>query len=179
MYDKWSLEVLYSGFEDEKFKKDMARVDELIGEYTEFAASLGSEDARTTVKKAIALDEELELLIDGLYSYCSLRQSVDTSDTDSVSYIGRLMQKLGDVTKPSTLMDQYIAKIENIDDVIGDDELLCAYSDRLLQIQKRAKYMLSEDVEEALARMDVWRNAVFFTVSATTSKGWPFTACNA
>ena len=29
MYDKWSLEVLYKGFDDEKFQQDLKKVDEL------------------------------------------------------------------------------------------------------------------------------------------------------
>ena len=155
MYDKWSLEVLYSGFDDEKFQKDMARVDELITAYQTFAENLGKNEERETVKQALLMDEEFELLVDSLYSYCSLRQSVDTSDAESVSCIGRLMQKLGDVTKASTMIEQYIAEIENIDAVIGEDELLLAYKERLHRIQKDAKHMLSEDVEEALTRMDV------------------------
>lgn len=155
MYDKWSLEVLYSGFEDEKFLADYAAVDGKIAEYQAFAESLGSEGERETVKKALLMDEAFDELVSDLFSFCSLRQSVDTSDTESVSYMGRLMQKMGDVTKATTLVEKYIAKIEDMDAVIGDDELLLAYSDRLHKIQKDAKHMLSEDVEEALARMDV------------------------
>ena len=155
MYDKWSLEVLYSGFDDEKFHRDIAKADEMIKEYQAFAETLGQKEERETVKQALLMDEEFELLVDRLYSYCSLRQSVDTSDTESVSYIGRLMHKLGDVTKASTMIEKYIAGVDNLDAVIGDDELLLAYSDRLHRIQKNARYMLSEDVEEALARMDV------------------------
>jgi len=155
MYDKWSLEVLYSGFEDEKFLADFAAVDGKITAYQQFADSLGSEGERETVKKALLMDEEFEELVGNLFSFCSLRQSVDTSDTESVSYMGRLMQKMGDVTKASTLIEKYIEKIADIDAVIGDDELLLAYSDRLHRIQESAKYTLSEDVEEALARMDV------------------------
>lgn len=155
MYDKWSLEVLYSGFQDEKFLNDMAKVDEQIKAYQAFAENLGTENERETVKKALLMEEEFNQLVDALYSFCSLRQSVDTSDTDSVSYLGRLMQKMGDVTKSSTQIEQYISKIENLDEVIGDDELLNAYSYRLHKIKKDAKYMLSEDVEEVLAKMDV------------------------
>lgn len=155
MYDKWSLEVLYSGFQDEKFLNDFAKVDELISQYQEFAENLGSKEVRETVKQSLRLDEEFDTLIGNLYSFCSLRQSVDTSDADSVSYMGRLMQKMGDVTKASTMVEKYIAGIEHLDEVIGEDELLTAYSDRLHRIQKNAKHTLSEDVEEALARMDV------------------------
>ncbi|MBP3611170.1 MAG: M3 family oligoendopeptidase [Lachnospiraceae bacterium] len=155
MYDKWSLEVLYSGFEDEKFQKDLEKTDVLIKEYQRFAETLGQESEQETVKKALQLDEEFELLVDRLYSYCSLRQSADTSDTESVSYIGRLQQKLGDVTRDSTVIEQYMAKLEHLDAVIGEDAFLLEYKDRLERIQKRAKHMLSEDVEEALTRMDV------------------------
>lgn len=155
MYDKWSLEVLYSGFQDEKFLNDFAKVDELISQYQEFAESLGSKDVRETVKQSLILDEEFDMLLGNLYSFCSLRQSVDTSDADSVSYMGRLMQKMGDVTKASTRIEKYIAGIEHLDEVIGEDELLTAYSDRLHRIQKNAKHTLSEDVEEALSRMNV------------------------
>ena len=146
MYDRWSLDVLYTGFDDEKFQKDVARLDEMVGEYNAFAESLGQKGAQETVKAALELEENFELLIGSLYSYCSLRQSVDTSDTESVSCIGRLMQKMGDVTKASTLIEQYIAKLEQLDEVIGEDAFLLEYADRLHQIQKRAKHMLSEDV---------------------------------
>ncbi len=155
MYDKWSLEVLYSGFDDERFAKDVARVEELIAEYQKFADTLQERNEKENLVKSFELDEEIELLADRLYSFCSLRQSVDTSDTDSVSWMGRLMQKMGDLTKSSTMVQKYITKIENVDEVIVGNELLMAYEDQLHRTQQRAKYMLSEDVEEALARMDV------------------------
>ncbi len=155
MYDRWSLEVLYSGFEDEKFKKDLEKFDELILAYQKMAESLTEGDVRENVKKALLTEEEFTEVANRLFSFCSLSQSVNTSDTDSVSYMGRLMQKMGDVTKAGTIVEKYIARIDDLDAVIGDDELLVAYSDRLHQIKKSAKYSLSEDVEEALARMDV------------------------
>ena len=155
MYDKWSLEVLYSGFEDEKFLKDFARVEEMIQEYQSFAETLGQNDVRETVKKSLLMDEEFDLLVGELYGYCSLRRSANTSDAESVSYMGRLRQKLGDVTKASTLIEKYITKIENLDEVIGDDELLLDYSYRLHKIQRDDVHNLSEDVEEVLSRMNV------------------------
>ena len=57
MYDKWSLEVLYSGF-DEKFQADFNKIDEYIARYNTLAASLGTKDDRTTVKEIITLMED-------------------------------------------------------------------------------------------------------------------------
>lgn len=155
MYDRWSLDVLYTGFEDEKFQKDLEKFDEMIVAYQKMAESLTEGDVRENVKKALLTEEAFTEVANRLFSFCSLSQSVNTSDTDSVSYMGRLMQKMGDVTKAGTIVEKYIAAIEDLDAVIGEDELLAAYSDRLHQIQKSARYTLSEDVEEALARMDV------------------------
>ena len=73
MYDKWSLEVLYSGFEDEKFLADFAAVDGKIAAYQQFAENLGTEGERETVKKALLMDEEFEELVGNLFSFCSLR----------------------------------------------------------------------------------------------------------
>ena len=126
MYDKWSLEVLYSGF-DEKFQADFNKIDEYIARYNSLAASLGTKDDRTTVKEIITLMEDFQQIF-RLYSYCSLRQSVNTNDAESVSYIGRLMQKYNEVTKSATILEQYLGKVENLDEVIGDDELLNEYS---------------------------------------------------
>lgn len=155
MYDKWSLDVLYTGFDDEKFKKDMEKTEELILQYQKMAGSVSSGDTRENIKAALQLEEEFTLVVERLFSFCSLRQSANTSDADSVSYMGRLMQKMGDVTKASTIIEKYIAEVKDLDLVIGEDEFLLAYSDRLHRIQENAVHMLSEDVEEALTRMDV------------------------
>ena len=154
MYDKWSLEVLYSGFDDEKFQKDLKKTDALISQYQAMADNLGSEDTRTTLSKALLLTEEFNMLLNDLFGYCSLVQSTDTSNADSASYMGQLMQKVSDVTKPSTLIDKYIAKIQDLDAVIGDDPLLNEYSYYLHEVQKADKHTLHEDVEAAISRMD-------------------------
>jgi pepF/M3 family oligoendopeptidase len=153
MYDKWSLDVLYSGF-DEKFQADFNKIDEYIARYNDLAQSLGTKDDRTTVKEIITLMEDFQQIF-RLYSYCSLRQSVNTNDAESVSYMGRLMQKYNEVTKSATILEQYLGNVANLDEVIGDDELLNEYSYFLHEIQKSAKYLLHEDVETALGMMDM------------------------
>ena len=70
MYDKWSLEVLYTSFEDENFKSDVAKVDAMIKEYQSFADSLGESGERETVKKALELEEAFDLGFHRLYSFC-------------------------------------------------------------------------------------------------------------
>lgn len=155
MYDKWSLDVLYSGFDDEKFQSDLKKFDEIIENITVFASALGEKDSRTTAKEALTNIEELHHILSSLLIYCSLRQSADTNDGEAVSYYGRIIQKYNSVTKASVTIDKYLGSIEHLDDVIGDDELLNEYSFYLHELQKDMKYYLSEEVEEALGTMDM------------------------
>lgn len=155
MYDKWSLDVLYNGFDDEKFIEEFNKLDEYIEKFNEIAASLGSKDDKTTVTEILKEQEEFSSLISRLYSYCSLRQSVDTSDSQSVSYIGQLMQKDNLTIKPLTILDKYLSQISDIDKVIGDDAFLKEYSFHLHELQKSAKYLLNEDVEATIDAMNI------------------------
>jgi pepF/M3 family oligoendopeptidase len=155
MYDKWSLQVLYTGYEDEKFQADLKAMDEMKDRYEALAASLGTKEETETIREILLLREESEVLVRRLYSYCSLRQSADTSDPDSTSYLGQIMQKMNEVTRPDTILNQYLAKVEHLDACIEKDGLLKEYSDYLHRIQDEARYMLSEDVEEAISRMNI------------------------
>lgn len=155
MYDKWSLDVLYTGFDDEKFQSDFQKADEMIAAIQQFAKTLGSEDPKTTLTKAIRFTEDYQQVMSDLSGYCYLVQSADTSNTESASYRGLLMQKSGDIAKANTLIKKYIAGIENLEEVIGEDPFLNDYSFYLQEIQKADRYVLGEDVEEALSRMDV------------------------
>ena len=44
MYDKWSLDVLYSGFDDPKFQTDVKEMENYIHAFDTLAASLGTKD---------------------------------------------------------------------------------------------------------------------------------------
>jgi pepF/M3 family oligoendopeptidase len=155
MYDRWSLDVLYSGFDDPNFQSEFQQFDEFLEKFKTAVASLGSKDARTTTKELLTLKEDYLKTVNRLANYCSLRQNADTNDGESVSYLGRLIQKDNDITPYSTAIDKYLATLENLDEIIGDDEMLQDYSYYLHEIQNSAKYLLSEEVETALGAMDI------------------------
>ncbi len=155
MYDKWSLDILYSGFDDPNFQKDIEKMDDFIKAYDDFASTIGSKDTKTTVKEALTLMEDYTKHVSRLFQYVSLRQTVETSNPECASYIGRLMQKDNATTKASTIIDKYLSSVEDLDEIIGDDTFLNEYSYLLHEKQKAARYLLGEDVEEALSRMNV------------------------
>lgn len=155
MYDRWSLDVLYLGFDDPKFQKEFKELDTFTEKFKEFSESLGTKDERTTVKEALTLLEEFEKAFGRLINYCALRQNADTNDGESVSYLGRLIQKNNDITPYATAIEKYLASLSDLDAIIGDDEMLQDYAYLLHEKQKAAKYLLSEEVETAIGAMDM------------------------
>ena len=155
MYDKWSLDVLYSGFEDPKFQNEFQQLDEFLEKFKNTAENLGAKDAQTTTKEALTLIEDYQRSFHRLVNFCALRQNADTNDGESVSNLGRLIQKNNDITPYATAIDKYLATLPDLDSVIGEDEMLQDYSYYLHELQKSAKHLLSEEVETALGAMDM------------------------
>lgn len=155
MYDKWSLDVLYTGFDDPKFQNEFNQLDEFVEKFKKAVETLSEKDARTATKEALTLIEEYQEAISRLAHYCSLRQSANTNDGESVSYLGRIIQKDTETTPYTTALEKYLSNLPDLDAVIGDDEMLNDYSYYLHEMQKSAKYLLSEDVETALGVMNM------------------------
>ena len=102
--------------------------------------------------------------------YINLRQTVNTTDAQTVAYNAQLNQMLSAATKPMTLMNKFIAGIDQLDEIIGEDELLSTYSFMLHEIKENSKHLLSEEVEEVLSKMDLsggqaWGNLQEFMTS--------------
>ena len=155
MYDKWSLDVLYTSFDDPKFQDEFNQLDVFVEKFKNTAEMLGTKDPQTTTKEALTLIEDYHTIFNRLAGYCALRQNADTNDGESVSNLGRLIQKNNDITPFATAIDKYLATLPDLDSVIGEDEMLKDYSYYLHEMQKSAKYLLSEEVETALGAMDM------------------------
>ncbi len=155
MYDRWNLDDLYLGFDDPNFVSDMAKLDDYNNKLEEYATSLGSKNASTTIKEILLLQEEYHNLIRNLLSYASLKQSAQTTDSEIAMYFGQLLQKLQGSTKANTLMNKYIAKVDNLDEVIKEDDLLQEYSYYLHELKANDEHMLAEDIETVIGKFDL------------------------
>ena len=86
MNKEWSLEVLYKGFHDEKYKADKVGLQALTEELISFSEGLnqdGKEEANLI--QAVEYLEQFQLLRTRLSYYVALRQSVNTSDSETVN----------------------------------------------------------------------------------------------
>ena len=175
MDGKWSLDALYSGYDDPQYAADMRRADVLSEQINAFANTLKERSAWENLLAVLPLLEQEAELYDKLFSFCMLKQSANTADAQSASYIGRLNQKISSTAKAKTVINQYIAGIEELDTLIAEEPLLSEYAYYLRCIREDAKYLLNDAVEEALAKYsmsggDAWSDLQAYVTSSVKAE---------
>lgn len=155
MNKQWDLSILYSGFDTPEFQADMAAFDEAISEVIAFSEKLSSLTPEELLVGYIKLETKVNALAEKLFIYANLRYSANTADTEAQGTMGVLMGKLSAIAAPSAATNKAIAKIENIDKIIENNQLLREHSYRLLNIVKNSKHLLSDAEESLFAEMDI------------------------
>ena len=155
MKDTWSLDILYKGYDDPAFLADLEKLDTCVTDCNKLSETLSDNDTKTNLHKIIEVLEELQLLSYKLFAFVNLRQACDTADPTTAAFIDKITKKTSDVSKAKAKFNRYIANVENLDEYIKNDETLKEYDYFLTSIKKDGKYLLSDDVEEVLAKMDI------------------------
>lgn len=155
MNTTWSLDALYKSYEDETFIKDMENVKQYVKSINELPSKLSLDNAMDSLIQILKTQEEYSDILARLGSYISLRQAVDTTDAQSVAYMGQLEQIASEATKALSACDHFIASIDDLEQVIQQDPFLQEYAYLLMETKRDAQHRLADDVEEAIAKMNL------------------------
>lgn len=158
---EWNLDVLYTGYNKE-FDQDWNK---LATQCKQFAAFMQTDllNDLKTAEQIITYLEDIESLTHKLNAFISLKQAVNTLDNESVNK-GNAFEKLcSSLSKPYTQMQKYFANYQSIDSLFNTSSLAHEYEYFIRNIKDNAKYCLSDDVEEAIAKLNVnggsgWEN---------------------
>lgn len=154
MNKEWSLDVLYKGYDDPKFQEDEKQLDELIKEFVAFAEDLNG-DPKDVLVRSLDLVEKLNGKASDLFSFASLSQATNTSDTKAAAILGRLSSKMSALAVPNTAITKYVAGLEDLDSVIASDPLLKEHEFYLKNIKESAGYTLSPEVEKVISLYEI------------------------
>lgn len=154
MNKEWSLDVLYKGYDDPNFQEDEKQLDELIKEFVAFAEDLNG-DPKDVLVRSLDLVEKLNGKASDLFSFASLSQATNTSDTKAAAILGRLSSKMSALAVPNTALTKYVAGLEDLDAVIASDPLLKEHEFYLKNIKESAGYTLSPEVEKVISLYEI------------------------
>ncbi len=153
MNEVWNLDPIYTGFHDPAFEADLAAGKEKLQEFAVFAQNLESMEPKDALRKGIALQEQIEAIVQKLGLYASLRQSANTRDPEAASQMGRLMSVYSAAAAPDAAFRQWLSQLPNLMELVDADETLKDYRFMLSKIAESSKYLLSGRGEEIMARM--------------------------
>nr|WP_308742120.1 M3 family oligoendopeptidase [uncultured Anaerocolumna sp.] len=155
MKKEWSLDALYKGYQDEAFQNDFKQMKELITAIKDYVGTLADIKPAEALISLINYLEKYELVFKRLYVYLALRQSTNTTDSETAALIGRLEEINSTLSKEKAMINKYIGTIPNLDQIISENEKLKNYDFMLHEIRREAKHTLSDDVEEVIAKMNL------------------------
>lgn len=87
--------------------------------------------------------------------FLDLKSSVNTADEQAAAGLAKVAMQTSTLKKDKTRVRKWIASIENLQELIDSDPFLKEYEYYLLQIQKESAHLLSDEVEDVIARLDV------------------------
>ncbi|QSX05772.1 M3 family oligoendopeptidase [Sedimentibacter sp. zth1] len=151
----WNLDKIYNGYDDPRFINDVKELDKSIIQLNDLAKNLNQNTAKSNLLEIKKLFEVQATLLEKLFSYASLKQSANTKDVESASYLGRLSDKASSITKPETIISKYIAELDNLDELIDSTKELQEIKYFLNNIKNNNKYILDDKVEEVISKYDI------------------------
>ncbi|BCJ93722.1 oligoendopeptidase F [Anaerocolumna cellulosilytica] len=155
MKPEWSLDALYKGYQDEAFIKDLKKSDVQIALIKEYIKTLDTVEPAEALPALIGYIEEYSVLINKLSAYVFLRKSTDTTNSETVAIMGKLQDKTSQLSKEFAIFKKYIAKLDNLDEIIAGTPNLENYRFFLNHQKENAKYTLNDEVEEVIAKMNL------------------------
>lgn len=154
MNSEWSLDVLYKGFDDPKFSEDLTSFEKKAKELDEISKTLSHENEKEDLIRIVKALEEFELLEKHLSCFGFLSQSTNTANAKAAAAIDKVATIASTASKAMAVFSRYIADMKDLNSYLDCPEL-CEYKYFLNDIHESGKYLLSEDVEEVLAKMNI------------------------
>ena len=155
MNEVWNLNVIYEGFEDPQYDKDLSLLKEKAAAYAAATGSLADAEPLDGLKPCIALEEEVTRLANKLAEYAMLRQSADARDAQAGSQIGRIMGVISGLAAPQAAFKDWASKLPNLMELVAADEVLKEYTFLFENLSKSSRYLLSGQAEAVMAKMQL------------------------
>ena len=151
---KWNLEPLYPGFESEEFKGAIETIKSLIEASKKFASTLEERtDTKNVLKEYLELANDIRHHLSRAFSYVNLVNATNAQDETANAWMNTMQSLMSEFTPFNTAFTQWISKVNDLEAVIKDDPELDEYRFHLTQIKENAQYVLSQEVETVISKM--------------------------
>lgn len=168
---KWNLDILYGGFDDPAFTKDMEELRIAIEDFKNFASDAQDLAPLELIRGYIRVNERLSELMNKLAIFANLRYSANTKDNDAASALGVIMSQVSGVAGASSKLERLIADIEGLDQLISANRDLEEFTYMLRSIKKNASHLMQEGEEAVFAKLSMSGASAWSDLQSTLTSG--------
>lgn len=161
MNQEWSLDILYKGYDDPAFLADIDGLKKKISDVKEYVAGLSGRDEEEAVLWLIHWMEDYYVKMMETDIFVSLQSSTNTTDGVTKSWNEKLMQMSSGVSKELATIEKYLAGISNLEALEEKHPIIKEYDFYLKSLKEQASHMLSDEVEEVIAKMNLSAGAAW------------------
>lgn len=155
MNTEWSLKELYTGMDDPAYEADFAALEKKLDELADLVKTAASMELKERVEALLSTQEQALEYIYDLMLYLNLSQSVNTEDGNIMAQCSRLDKLMAKLAPLESAANKILAEIPDVKVLAEESELVKAYEFRLQENKEEAKHLLSDEVEEMIASMNM------------------------
>lgn len=149
----WNLDVLYTSYNSPEFIRDSQEFALKIDALNTLANNLPEKLDQAKAHEVLEALTQFSLLSRKLFAYISLKASTNTTDAETTAWDNRLSNLDTQASKALTALKKALATVDL--EACQEDDLIMQHSFYIEEIKNQAKYMLSDEVEEAISKMEI------------------------
>lgn len=170
MKTEWNLDILYTGLDDPKFTEDMKLLEACNDKLAMLTKTAESMTEKERLEAILLAREEYSVLLNRLAQYVQLGLSVNTKDGDRMATLNKIMRIYSEGAAANAALDRIIGAVDCYDELARESEIIREYRFLLDETKKHCAHLLSDEVEEIFASMDMtggsaWGNLQSFLTS--------------
>lgn len=151
---KWNLDALYTSFDSVEFTNDVKRIEELVEEANTFSIKEfnNTEFSALKLKTFLKNQEELRGLMIKTSAFSRLTLATETMNEEGRKHMSNLMKISSTSTLATTKFYKWVPLLD-LEKVFKEEPELKEFTFFLNRIVEGAKYVLSDEVEMVISKM--------------------------
>ena len=153
-YDRWDLSYLYTDFDDERLKNDLAS----LKDDAEKGIALlqdADRDRLSVLEQSVAHSEQISAKVDRLVNFIQCTLAVDATNEKANAAMDQLMMAFTDLDLASSALSRYVAETENLEELIAASEKLGPVAFALREMKEKASHLIAPEVEPWILEMQL------------------------
>ena len=153
MNEVWNLDPIYQGFDDPAFARDVEALQLTLSQLEAFVKTLGETDPAQGLRRGLELQEALAGYVMKLAGFAELKQAANTLDAQAGSQLGRILGLYSESAAPIAAFEDWAARIDNLQELIGGDDFLSQYRFLLENLADSSRHLLPGVGESVMAKL--------------------------